>query len=470
MRLSLKLTLALTGAILVVVGANSIIRVRREINLFEQDMRDDSRLMGRAVAGAAQRIWHRVGEAEARDVVVDANEREGHMHIGWVTLDSHPGPAPANPKILELSIGAEPVSLVGVDPETGEDTLFTYTLVAGPDGQRAGVELRESLAAEHQYVRTSILQATLGTLALVTAVSLITLWLGVVLVGRPVRELVAQARRIGKGELGARLALRTHDEMGELATEMNAMSERLESSRDQLRHADRLATVGKLSAGIAHEVGTPLNVITGYAQLIEDECPAPHPANEGAATIRMQALRVAAIIRQLLDFARPRPLVKQSTSLQGLVEQAAHLLETLTRKRGVEVQVGEDRGVTANVDPAQLQQVVTNLVVNAMHASKPGSVVNLVVEQRRATGPMDDVGEREYACIEIRDHGSGMPPEVVERIFEPFFTTKDVGEGTGLGLSVAYGIIREHGGWIAVDSTVGEGSCFTVYVPVEAPR
>ncbi len=487
MKLASKLTLAVTCAILAVLATNSFIRVQRELALFDEDMRRDGRILGRAIAGDAERAWSRSGVIDAIDQVLGANEREAHVTIRWVWLDVPPGhpQAPMVPTVTEL---ADDVPLVlEWTPPGEEDTLFSYFPIRGPDGRVAAVELRESRAAERRYIRRTVLQATLATSALVVLAGLVTLGLGMALVGRPVRQLVEHARKVGQGDLSARLALRQQDEIGTLAAEMNAMTERLGRARaeleaetqakvsavEQLRHADRLATIGRLSAGIAHEVGTPLNVITGYARLIVDDVPAASPAREHAEIIGQQAHRVAAIVRQLLDFARPRPPAKAHHELGAIVARTVGMLDSIARKRGVQLERPAAIGpaapapVEVEVDDGQLQQVITNLVVNAIHASAPGQTVEIGIERGVGAPPPGHGGAPgPRVCVCVRDHGTGMDPEVQARIFDPFFTTKDVGEGTGLGLSVAHGIVREHGGWIEVSSAPGQGSTFRVCLPV----
>ena len=128
-----------------------------------------------------------------------------------------------------------------------------------------------------------------------------------------------------------------------------------------------------------------------------------------------------------------------------------------------------DSPAVVPVDAAQMQQVLTNLMVNAIQAMPTGGSVMLTVRRQHAVSPqLPDGGMQECCSIEIRDHGVGIPPEHLPHIFEPFFTTKEVGEGTGLGLSIAYGIVQEHGGWIDVASRPGEGSCFTIYLPIDS--
>ncbi len=481
MRLAFKLALAVTCAILAVLATNSFILVQRELALIDDDMRRDGRVFGHALAGAVERIWSQIGEPEAIDVVEDANARETHMRVRWVRLDAPPGD-PQAPEVPGVEVPLDDaVAVVHRLPGDEVESLYTYFPVRGPTDARVAIELHESLAAEHAHIRETVLHASIATTTLVVLSGLLTLGLGVLFVGRPVRRLVEHARGVGQGDLDRRLDPRQRDELGALAREMNAMTERLAAARDrleeataarvaaveQLRRADRLATVGKLSAGIAHEVGTPLNVITGYAQLIADDAPAATAAH--AQVIAAQARRVAEIVRQLLGFARQRPAQIERHDLAGAAASVASLLATIAQKRGVEITCVADGGpVWAMFDPSQLQQVMTNLVVNAVHASPTGATVELHADLRPATPPPAHGGPTgTYACLRVTDRGAGIAPDVLPRIFDPFFTTKDVGEGTGLGLSVAHGIIQEHGGWIEVSSEVGRGTCFQVFLRPE---
>ena len=177
-----------------------------------------------------------------------------------------------------------------------------------------------------------------------------------------------------------------------------------------------------------------------------------------ARIVREQSERMAQIIRQLLDFARAGKPNKTSVELRTLAASTLTLIRPIAEKRSVTLTFETGEPVPDVVaDAAQLQQVVTNLVVNAIHASPPSSTVH-----NASLGP-------EFVCVTVTDHGVGMEEETLERIFEPFFTTKDVGEGTGLGLAVAYGIVQEHGGFITVESARGEGSRFEVYLPIQEP-
>ena len=486
MRLTWKLTLAVSCTIVAVMSFSAWVRVQRESELFEHDIRRDHLAVGRAVAEAAGKIWQKNGESDALEIVEDANAREGHTLIRWVWLGAPDGDPrrPALPLDELRPVVSGQVTVVTI-PSSGGDAgaILTYVPIAGP--RPSAIELSESLVDQQRYVRRTILRACLYTGALVVLCGAAVLGLGTVLVGRPARKLVEQARRIGAGDLSVRLHLPTRDEMGALAVELNHAAERLGEANgrvetetkarlaavEQMQHAERLATVGKLAAGIAHEVGTPLNVITGHAQLITEEYREDSPAHQNAVIIDAQAHRVTAIIRQLLDFARRREPIRASQDMVALVRQSAALMASLSRKRGVEIEVDTPPGeINALVDVGLIQQVLMNLVVNGMHGMREGDVLTVGVECRHVQPPPEHGGPTaEYVRLYVRDRGGGIPPEIVRRIFEPFFTTKDIGEGTGLGLAVAYGIVKEHAGWIDVETELGKGSCFSVYLPRENP-
>jgi two-component system, NtrC family, sensor kinase len=226
-----------------------------------------------------------------------------------------------------------------------------------------------------------------------------------------------------------------------------------------------------LASGIAHELGTPLNVVFGRAKMVATGEAVGPEAQESGRVIVDQVERMTKIIRQVLDFARRRTPDRGRHVLATIVDQMLNLLRPMAGKRNVQIAVeAENPAVHADVDPGQLQQALTNLVVNGLQAMPGGGELRIQLGRERAV-PTAGVGGAiaDYAVIAVADQGVGIAPEVVPRVFEPFFTTKDVGEGTGLGLSVAYGIARDHGGWIAVESVVGKGSRFALYLPVVRP-
>jgi signal transduction histidine kinase len=180
-----------------------------------------------------------------------------------------------------------------------------------------------------------------------------------------------------------------------------------------------------------------------------------------------QAGRMTEIIRQLLDFSRRRRAQPVPTDLRRVVAQMLDLLSSVGSRRAVRFELdAPQEPAMAEADEGQLQQALTNIVLNGVQAMDGGGRIRVRLRSLRATPPTSlEHLEGDYRCIEVEDEGPGIAPEHLPHIFEPFFTTKGVGEGTGLGLSVAHGIIADHGGWIDVDSAPGRGTCFRIYLP-----
>jgi len=238
--------------------------------------------------------------------------------------------------------------------------------------------------------------------------------------------------------------------------ERREANEERERLQEQLLHADRLATIGELAAGVAHELNEPLGAVLGFAQLARKHEDLPDPANQDIKKIESAALQAREIVRKLMVFARQTPPRKTRVNLNQLVEDGLYLLETRCAKSRIEVvRMLEDNLPDVVADAAQLQQVLVNLVVNAIQAMPEGGRLTIATHHRKPV-----------AVLTVSDTGLGMSDEVCERVFLPFFTTKDVNEGTGLGLAVAHGIVSAHGGRISVESRPGRGSCFEVEISV----
>lgn len=229
--------------------------------------------------------------------------------------------------------------------------------------------------------------------------------------------------------------------------------------QEQLRHADRLATVGKLSAGIAHELNEPLAAILGFAELVKEAQNLPTAVARDTEKIMNAALHAREVIRKLMIFTRQLPARKEDCDLNQVVREGLYFLESRCAKEGVEmVRRLENDLPRITADPSQLHQVLVNLVVNAIQAMPRGGSLTISTCSKDGT-----------VCLAVEDTGTGMSPEVQKQVFLPFFTTKDVGQGTGLGLSVVHGIVTAHGGSIKVRSELGKGSVFEVCLPIESP-
>jgi signal transduction histidine kinase len=273
------------------------------------------------------------------------------------------------------------------------------------------------------------------------------------------------------------------DEIASLSNELNTMFERLreaqrrlaaETSRriaaiEQLHHTERLATVGKLASGLAHELGTPLNVVSGRAQMIAAQDLSADEVLQCAKIVREQADRMTAIVQRLLAYSRRHTPKKTRTDLKECVDHVLTVLRQMAEERGVCFNVqGKDVRYEVDADGTQIEQVLTNLLMNSIQAMPQGGKVEVSMSRERATAPRDEEGPAEvYLCLKVRDEGKGISGESLEHIFEPFYTTKGSSQGTGLGLSIAKDIIEDHGGWIVAESESGRGTCFSIYLPLE---
>ncbi len=488
MRLVRRLTAYLLLAVGVVFGVDTFLGVTSHLALFDADMRRDERMLGGALARLVERAWREGGEAAAFELIETTNESFGPLDVRVVYLDRARGD-PAGPSAPAHALAAleRERALTHVRHEDESDSrLYTYVPLDVPGSSVVALELTEPLTHEAGYLRDRI-RRKLTTAVVMALVAGLVAWLvGVRVVGRPVEALVAQARRIGRGDFSKPLALSHGYELSVLATEMNQMAAELEAAAqrvvdesrqrlealEQLRHADRLTTVGKLASGLAHELGTPLNVVAGRAKMIASgEVESEEESVECARIIADQADRMAGIVRQLLDFARQRRGEKRPGDLCDVARQSVDLLQPLAVKQRLSLEChAPTAGVVARIDESQIHQALTNLVLNAIQAGPQGGRVTVTVASRREAdeSPLRSDHPGPWAVIDVQDEGPGIAAEALPQVFDPFYTTKPVGEGTGLGLSVSLGIAVEHGGWISVESTPGRGSCFHLWLPQEA--
>ena len=249
-------------------------------------------------------------------------------------------------------------------------------------------------------------------------------------------------------------------------TQVAVDSKRRLADLEELRHANRMATVGTLTAGMAHELGTPLGVVLARAQMIVGDENDVADARQDAEEIIHQVKRMTQMCREVLDFARPKPPTRDPVDIVQLLRQMIVLLVPEARKRTAKlVLVDELPRAQVLGDASRLMQIFTNLTINAAQAMPNGGTVTLATERARVRPPVvEQLAEADYICIHVRDTGTGIRSADLDHIFETFFTTRKA-EGTGIGLAVSARIAREHDGWIGVVTQEGRGSTFTVYLP-----
>jgi two-component system NtrC family sensor kinase len=488
MRLLIKIVSLILLGTIVLLAIDGYISIRREIALFDNDIAQDGLLLGRTMKEVVSAAWESGGMVRALELIRDANEEEKRIDIRWVWLDAPPtdpfAPRLSRDKLRPLTREQELSYKQAVRGTPGY--RLTYVIIP-TGGERVGaLELSEPLNALSSYARRAIVDTTQLTVAMVL-LSFVLLWvLGVRFVGRPLAQLVEKTKRAGAGDFGGDLVIRGRDELSNLATAMNQMCAQLENAREtvqreteariaaleQLRHTERLATVGRLASGIAHELGTPLNVVAGRAKIIATEDLDREDVVSFSKTIVEQVGRMTDIIRHLLDFARRRSHERTRVDMEQLARQVIDLLAVNARKADVSLEFRQTSETPPVIlDRSQIQHLLMNLMMNGIQAMPSGGklVLELGVEKARHAGAKDSE-KKDYLRIRVIDEGVGIPQEQIKLIFDPFFTTKGVGKGTGLGLSIGYGIVEEHGGWIDVESELGKGTCFSVYLPLEEGR
>ncbi len=344
--------------------------------------------------------------------------------------------------------------------------IASYQPVRDIGGQAVGmlgVGLLEAPYLDLRHRSTLLfLGITLGGAVLTIGLSyLISRWLAV-----PLRDMVAASRRLAHGDLNTTVAVPAVTEFAELAESFNAMGaalkqrdERLhEFARRKIMESERLALIGQLAADVAHELNNPLQGIVTYSHLLKERGANGDGGRAWIEKIVTQADRSTKIIRGLLDFARPQTPHKRPVKVNALLEQSIGLVEGQALFQNIKV----ERTFAADlpdvvIDPSLMQQVFLNLIINAAEAMPQGGRLALATRFDARAHLVE---------VEFADTGNGIRPADLDRVFEPFFTTKALGHGTGLGLAISFGIVREHAGAIAVESELGEGTTFTVSLPV----
>jgi signal transduction histidine kinase len=285
---------------------------------------------------------------------------------------------------------------------------------------------------------------------------------------RPLERLSSAVRKIAKGDFDVNVAIKSSDEIGELSTSFNNMAGELkerESSLKKAQHAlvqsEKMAALGTLSAGLAHEVKNPLSAVLGYAQLSKRKLGQPEALLKHLDTIETETRRCNEIIGNLMQFSRQEKGEHSRISVNAVVEKSIAIVDHQLSLKNVRIESNlADNIPDVSGNANQLQQVLMNLMINAQQAiGEEGGMVDL------ATFVNGD-----SVLITVSDTGPGVEADVAEKIFEPFYTTKAAGQGTGLGLSVTYGIIQDHRGKISVERAESGGAKFVITLPLEPEK
>jgi signal transduction histidine kinase len=488
MTLGTRLTLSLAGPLILVMALFGYIDQRNSRSLLQDELAREGRALARTVQLAMEDALR---DRQIEDVRALVNKVTGYERVLGLrifneqgTIIYEPPDLTAYPFVAESSLRAalqsgrpsEALSRIGDQP------VLTFIVpLRDPKGQTIGalqlLQLESYVDEDARASRNSIATLTVCMILITTViVSLVTR----VSVARPIADLAQSFREVGSGDLKALVPARRGDEFGRLAQEFNGMCERLQASQRslldaqeerrrmeaRLRHAERLASLGRLAAGLAHEIGTPLNVIGGRAERLLRALADNEPATRSLKIICAQMERIARIVRGMLDFARVHEPRLARVDVAPILGRALELFGQKFEEAQVRLisSIPEDEsGVMVDAD--QIHQVFLNLCANALDAMPGGGTLHVSAAQVERRHPEGSGGIRPFLAVTFADTGAGIAPENLDKVFDPFFTTKDVGRGTGLGLSVSYGIVREHGGFFDIESEPDRGTRLTVYLP-----
>ena len=490
MSLSARLILLLTIAVgLVMISGGFFILQQRE-ELHARALRNELYAHAVTLRLALEDSYRagRIGDAQRLIDHLSENPRVFSVILfdeeGRVAMFSNPPKAEnitESPEARRVIATGEPVEIVQL--RSGSEVYSVVMPVRISAARRAAFEISQPtdlVKAKYAGARRDIALITLALFAAIIVVVLLVMRYNLL---RPIKELLVGAKAIGQGDLAYRVIVpRSGDEISQLASEFNRMAESLAEQRHaaegqteerlalerELRHSERLASVGRLAAGVAHEMGAPLNVIKGRVEMMRERPDAPiEKRARNLDIIGAQADTIADVIRQLLTLARPFDLRREAIEPARLIATVVELIETDAAKSGAEIEVSRSRRHGHNivyVDRALMRQALMNVCVNALHAMAQGGQLLIEVDQEEQLR-----NGQAFVGLLVSDTGSGIAPEHLAHIFDPFFTTKEVGQGTGLGLSVARRIVEEHGGWIEADNRAEGGAVFAIWLPKFEP-
>lgn len=468
MKLSVKIAAAFSLILSALLLLQGWMHIDRFARFHQEELEDDLIQLAATLATASERLLERrATPEEVREYLADADTLRRRTQV-----DSRAILAPEQAVTRRAANGRE--VRVGMQGST----TVVETLVS-PEGDPIWVSVRRSGAEREAFEAELASQQLLRLTLLIAAAVLGSLILGRWLIERPIEEMLEQIGRVGDGDYHVPARRRRNDELGLLQGTLDAMAVRLhdmgerlarrQRERDQLqvklRHADRLSTVGKLASGLAHELGTPLNVVQGRAKLIARAHRNDAATLKHARIIDEQSERMSALISELLGFSRRSPRRLERVTPKAVVEQSLTLVELMAKDTEVAFDTQLQDGPSYELDVQKLLQVLTNLLQNAMHAMPEGGRIEVAaheIQVEQPPTPMHPPGG--YLEFIVRDEGEGMDEETLAHALDPFFTTKEGGKGTGLGLSICSELVKELGGWMKIDSSPEEGTVVRFFV------
>lgn len=480
MKTTTKLILSLTLIVGIIMILGGYFRVRQRTRILESAMHNELRAHAVTLQIALQDVYVAGQQAQAQKLIDHLSEFAKVYSVilfneqGQVLMLSDPSATeqlrhpPEIQRVLQLG---ETLEL------TQGDEFFSILMPIQLDKQRRGAfQISQPLSLIQTEVAHARQEIALITLALFAATILVVVLVIRFSVLRPINELLNGVIAFSEGDLNYRVVVPGGGgEIARLASEFNHMATRLSEQRTQvinaaaeqvalernLKQSERLATVGRLAAGIAHEMGAPLNVIKGRVDMLRKRKDATAERRDHwLEIIDSQSDAIARIVNQLLTLARPFYLQPEAMEITKLVQGAVNLIQPEAMARQIKIVLTRRDYRMLKGDRNLLHQVLLNLCLNALHAMPGGGTleIGLLPQEQSKDG-------QTFIALRVADTGTGITPEHLPHIFDPFFTTKEIGQGTGLGLAVSHRIVEEHGGWIEAENRMEGGASFTVWLP-----
>ena len=479
-----KFILVVNLLVVLLVGSAAFLMELRQRNAIVEEVKKRALILARGLADASANslvTYNYVGVEQSLAVATRSPDvvyavvldKEGNIAassvrsapIQWLLAGTDVTPPPA---------GTDPIIRQRRIPGSSDETVYDVWVpvaIEGSDQRWGTARVGVSLESMHQEIaRTRWQIAAIGLISLVVG-SLSSIVLAQ-RITKPLQALTRGVAAVGHGDLTQRIDIQTKDELGELAHAFNDMTAQLARVRDleeRLRRADRLAALGTMAAGIAHDIRNPLTSILIFSQLMSLHHDDPDVRQKFDRVVPRELERVQGVIEDMMELARPAALNLEPTNLNEVLTQALELYEEQAATQGVKVAREFDPDLPfCNADRKRLHRCISNLLANAIQAMAKGGDLavhtSLVSDVPAAASPSAGAPPDAMIRVTIADTGQGIQPDRLSRIFDPFYTTKE--KGLGLGMAITHRIVEDHTGTIDVQSQVGLGTTFTIHLPV----
>lgn len=466
MQIAFKFTFTMTLLVIGILLIEVVLHVRDEEQLLREDIKVDHQLTGDMIRDMLEHTLKHEGETKTLALIPmqeKSTKRANWKIVKFATTEGYLSAAQRKSLQAGHTVAQE-------QQDTHHTNWVSYWPVMLKGQIRLVLEYKEPINPPRHHLENELYRLLWVNLWIFSLSIILTLIIGYYIVGRPVTQILERFEHVKQGQLESHPVPKGSDEFNRIRHGFENMLSHLSQTKqhlseaelkqqnmmNQLRRTDRLRSIGTLAAGVAHELGTPLHVIKGRANMIrtEDERTQRH-----LQIIIEQSDRMQSIVSRLMDLSREQPLVPTRTELNALCAHVVETLDVLARKKETQLMfTAHDTQLYMLIDNNLLEQALINIITNAIFASDKGQTITIRV-----------LKQHDKVAIQVEDHGCGMNKDTLSQALDPFFTTKDVGQGTGLGLAIADGIVNEHGGTLKIQSSVDNvkhGTLITLWLPL----